>query len=84
MILLGHGDEHDEPDRPSRGRDRRRDDEDDHWLERDTRRAPSAAAQGMGSRGGRGENLGYADRGAAGDRDYDGASHRPARASAAA
>src|SRR5690348_14160394 len=74
-IRLGHGDEHDEPDLPSRGRDRRRDDEDDHWLERDTRRAPSAAARGVGSRGGRG---------AAGDRDYDGAPHRPARASATA
>src|SRR5215470_12063264 len=41
-IRLGHGDEHDEPDLPSRGRDRQAD-EDDHWLERDTRRAPRAA-----------------------------------------
>ena len=46
-IRLGHGDEHDEPDLPSRGRDRRQADEDEHWLERDTRRAPSAVAQGL-------------------------------------
>src|SRR5690242_21108351 len=76
-IRLGHGDEHDEPDLPSRGRDRRRADEDEDWLERDTRRAPSAAARGMDSRGRRGDDPGYADRSAAGDRaargrDYDG------------
>ena len=84
-IRLGHGDEHDEPDLPSRGRDRRRADEDEDWLERDTRRAPSAAARGMDSRGRRGDDPGYADRSAAGDRaargrDYDGPPRRPARA----
>src|SRR5215470_4113825 len=68
-IRLGHGDEHDEPDLPSRGSDWRPADEDEHWLERDTRRAPSAAARGMDSRGRRSENPGYADRDAAGDRD---------------
>src|SRR6516165_9439931 len=84
-IRLGHGDEHDEPDLPSRGRDRRQADEDEHWLERDTRRAPSAVAQGTDSRGRRSENPGYAD----GDRDrpsrgrgYDGPPRRPARANA--
>jgi len=88
-IRLGHGDEHDEPDLPSRGRDRRQADEDEHWLERDTRRAPSAVAQGTDSRGRRSENPGYADRDAAGDRDrpsrgrgYDGPPRRPARANA--
>jgi hypothetical protein len=88
-IRLGHGDEHDEPDLPSRGRDRRRADEDEHWQERDTRRAPATAARGMDSRGRHGENPGYADRGAAGDRDraarsrdYDGPPRRPARADA--
>src|SRR5262252_7540527 len=84
-IRLGHGDEHDEPDLASMGLA----DEDEHWLERDTRRAPSAAARGMGSRGRRTENPGYADRDAAGDRDrsargrgYDGPPRRPARANA--
>ena len=88
-IRLGHGDEHDEPDLSSGGRDRRRTDEDEHWLERDTRRAPSAAARSGDPRGKRGENPGYADRGAAGDRDraargrdYDGPPRRPARAEA--
>jgi hypothetical protein len=88
-IRLGHGDEHDEPDLPSRGRDRRRDDEDEHWLEHDTRRAPAAAARGLDSRGRRSENPGYADRGPASDRDraarghgYDGPPRRPARADA--
>src|SRR5262249_25717278 len=42
-MRLGHGDEPGEPDLPARGRDRRPDDEDEHWLERDTRRAPRAA-----------------------------------------
>src|SRR5690242_2866736 len=74
-IRLGHGDEHDEPDLPSRGRDGRRADEDEHWLERDTRRAPAMAARGMDSRGRRGESPGYAD--------YDGPPRRPARADAA-
>src|SRR5215831_6457827 len=89
-IRLGHGDEHDEPDLPSGGRDRQQDDEDEHWLERDTRRAPAAAARGMGSRGRRGANPGYADRAAPGDRDraalgrdYDGPPRRPALADAA-
>jgi hypothetical protein len=45
-IRLGHGDEHDEPDLPLAGRDLRSDDEDEDWLERDIRRAPSAAALG--------------------------------------
>src|SRR5215469_10867377 len=88
-IRLGHGDEHDEPDLPSRGSDRRPADEDEPWLDRDTRRAPSPAARGMGSRGRRTENPGYADRDAAGDRDrsargrgYDGPPRRPARANA--
>jgi hypothetical protein len=74
-IRLGHGDEHDEPDLPSRGRGRRRADEDEHWLESDTRRAPATAARGMDSRGRRGEDPGYADRG----RDYAGPPRRPAR-----
>ena len=88
-IRLGHGDEDDEPDLPSGGRDRQQDDEDEHWLERDTRRAPAAAARGMGSRGRRGANPGYADRSAAGDRDRAahgrdyGAPRRPAHADAA-
>ena len=88
-IRLGHSDEHDEPDLPSRGRDRRQADEDEHWLERDTRRAPYAVAQGIDSRGRRSEIPGYADRDAAGDRDrpsrgrgYDGPPRRPARANA--
>jgi hypothetical protein len=88
-IRLSHGDEDDEPDLGSRGRDRRQADEDDHGLERDARRAPSAAARGMDSRGRRSENPGYADRGAAGDPDrsargrgYDGPPHRPVRADA--
>ena len=46
-IRLGRGDQHDEPDLVSSGRDRRRD-QDEHWRDRDTRRAPSS-----GSRGGR-------------------------------
>ena len=88
-IRLGHDDEHDEPDLPSRGRGRRQADEDEHWLERDTRRASSAAARGMDARGRRSENPGYADRDAADDRGrsargrgYDGPPRRPARADA--
>jgi len=84
-IRLGHGDEHDEPDLPSRGRGRRQADEDEHWLDRDTGRAPSAAARGMGSSGRRSENPGYADHDAAGDRarsargrGHDGPPRRPA------
>jgi len=74
-IRLGHGDEHDEPDLPSRGSDRRPADEDEHWLDRDTRRAPSPAARGMDSRSRRSENPGYG-------RGYDGPPRRPARAGA--
>jgi hypothetical protein len=75
-IRLGRGDEHDEPDLMSSGRDRRRD-QDERWQDRDTRRVP-------GSRGGRGEYPGYRSRGPARDRaprgrDYDGAPRRPAR-----
>src|SRR5215469_1535946 len=86
-IRLGHGDDHDEPDLPAGGSDRWQADEDEHWLEHDTRRAPATAARGMDSRGRRGENPGYADRGAASDRDraahgrdYDRPPRRPARA----
>src|SRR5215467_12519187 len=75
-IRLGRGDEHDEPDLVSSGRDRRRD-QDERWQDRDTRRAP-------GSRGGRGDYPGYGSRGPARDRaprgrDYDGAPRRSAR-----
>jgi hypothetical protein len=75
-IRLGRGDEHDEPDLVSSGRDRRRD-QDERWQDRDTRRVP-------GSRGGRGDYPGYSSRGPARDRplrdrDYDSAPRRPAR-----
>jgi hypothetical protein len=87
-IRLGRGDEHDEPDMRPRGRGRRAD-EDERWREHDTRRAPSASARGTDSRGRRGEYPGYAERGAASDRDravrgrdYHGPPHRPARADA--
>ena len=74
-IRLGRGDEHDEPDLSSSGRERRRD-QDERWRDRDTRRVPSS-----GSRGGRGEYPGYSSRGPARDRaprgpDYDSASRR--------
>src|SRR5262252_7140058 len=74
-IRLGRGDEHDEPDLVSSGRDRRRD-QDERWQDRDTRRVP-------GSRGGRGDYPGYGSRGPARDRAprgrYDtGPSRRPA------
>jgi hypothetical protein len=77
-IRLGRGDEHDEPDLRSSGRDRRRD-QDERWRDRDTRRVPES-----GSRGGRGEHPGYSSRGPARDRpprggDYDNAPRRPAR-----
>ncbi len=77
-IRLGRGDEHDEPDLRSSGRDRRRD-QDERWQDRDTRRASA-----YGSRGGRGEYPGSGSRGPARDRaargrDYDGAPRRPAR-----
>jgi hypothetical protein len=88
-IRLGHGDEHDEPDLPSRGRGRQSADEDEHWQERDTRRVPAAAARGMDTRGRRGDNPGYDDHGvtrdrdrAARGRDYDAPPRRPARAGA--
>jgi len=82
-IRLGRGDEHDEPELRSSGRDRRRD-QSEHWEDRDTRRVSSS-----GSRGGRGEYPGYGSRGPARDRaprgrDYDGAPRRPAREPAAA
>src|SRR5690349_1261155 len=75
-IRLGRGDEHDEPDLVSSGRDRRRD-QGERWQDRDARRVP-------GSRGGRGEYPGDSSRGPARDRaprgrDYDGAPRRPAR-----
>jgi len=75
-IRLGRGDEHDEPDLVSSGRDRRRD-QDERWQDRDTRRVP-------GSRGGRGDYPGYSPRGPAKDRaprdrDYDTAPRRSAR-----
>jgi hypothetical protein len=78
-IRLGRGDEHDEPDLNSSGRERRRD-QDERWRDRDTRRVPSS-----GSRGGRGEYPGYSSRGPAQDRaprgpDYDSASRRPREA----
>src|SRR5215467_9023036 len=74
-IRLGRGDEHDEPDLVSSGRDRRRD-QDERWQDRDTRRVP-------GSRGGRGDYPGYSPRGPARDRaprdrDYDSAPRLPA------
>src|SRR5262252_8198672 len=72
-IRLGRGDEHDEPDARSGGRDRRRADEDERWRERDARRASAASARtdarGMDPRSRRGEYPGYAERGAARDRD---------------
>ena len=75
-IRLGRGDEHDDPDLRSSGRDRRRD-QDERWRDRDTRRVP-------GSRAGRGEYSGTSSRGPARDRaprgrDYDSAPRRPAR-----
>jgi len=93
-IRLGRGDEHDEPDIRSRGRDQRRADEDERWRERDAGRAPPApartAARGTDSSGGRGEHPGYAERGAPRDRDraapardYGGPPRRPARAESA-
>src|SRR5215472_19256040 len=80
-IRLGRGDENDEPDLRSSGRDRRRD-QDEHWRDRDTRRAPSS-----GSRGGRGDYPSSSSRGPAGGRaprgrDYDSAPRRPAREAA--
>src|SRR5215472_8930460 len=77
-IRLGRGDEDDEPDLRSSGRDRRRD-QDERWGDRDTRRVSSS-----GSRGGRGDYPGYSSRGPAGGRaprgqDLDGAPRRPAR-----
>jgi hypothetical protein len=88
-IRLGRGDEEDEPDIRPRGRDRRGADEDERWRERDARRAPPAPVRGMDSRSRRGEYPGYAERGAARDRDraardrdYDGPPRRPARADA--
>src|SRR5690348_17760171 len=77
-IRLGRGDEHDEPELRSSGRDRRRD-QDERWQDRDARRVPVA-----GSRGGRGEYPGYSSRGPSRDRaprgrDYDSAPRRPAR-----
>jgi hypothetical protein len=77
-IRLGRGDEDDEPDLRSSGRDRRRD-RDGGWQGRDTRRVPVS-----GGRGGRGDYPGYGSRGPAGGRaprgrDYDGAPRRPAR-----
>ena len=87
-IRLGRGDEHDEPEVRPRGRARRAD-EDERWRQRDTRRAPSASARRMDSRGGHGEYPGYAERGAARDRDraargrdYRAPPRRPARADA--
>jgi hypothetical protein len=77
-IRLGRGDEDDEPDLRSSGRDRRRD-HDERWRDRDTQRVPVS-----GSRGGRGDYPGYSSRGPAGGRpprgrDYDSAPRRPAR-----
>jgi hypothetical protein len=75
-IRLGRGDEDDEPDLRSSGRDRRRD-QDERW--RDTPRVPVS-----GSRGGRSDYPGYSSRGPAGGRaprgrDYDSAPQRPVR-----
>jgi hypothetical protein len=75
-IRLGRGDEQDEPDLVSSGRDRRRD-QDERWQDRDTRLVP-------GNRGGRGDYPGYSSRGPARDRaprdrGYDSAPRRPAR-----
>src|SRR6516164_9066555 len=80
-IRLGRGDEHDEPDLVSSGRDRRRD-QDERWQDRDTRRVP-------GSRAGRGDYPGYSSRGPARaraprDRDYDTAPRRPTQTPAVA
>ena len=81
-IRLGRGDEDDEPDVRSGGRDRRRD-QDEHWRERDTRRVPSSAR--TSGRDGRTRGPGdYDSRGPAGDRDsrgrdHAGASRTPAR-----
>src|SRR6266516_7496283 len=76
-IRRGRGDEDDEPDLRSSGRDRRRDQE-ERWQDRDTRVPVSS------SRGGRGDYPGYSSRGPAGDRgprgrDYDSAQRRPGR-----
>jgi len=77
-IRLGRGDEDDEPDLRSSGRDRRRDQE-ERWQDRDARRVPVSS-----SRGGRGDYPGYSSRGPARDRgprgrDYDSAPRRPGR-----
>ena len=77
-IRLGRGDEHDEPDLRSSGRDRRRD-QDERWRDRDTRRAPSS-----GGRGGRGGSTPATVPAPARDRaprgrDYDSAPRRPPR-----
>ncbi len=82
-IRLGRGDEDDEPDLRSAGRDRHRD-QDGHWRERDTGRVPSPArtAGRGGPARGRGEYDGYASRGPARERESrgrDGAPQRPAR-----
>ena len=74
-IRLGRGDEHDERDLRSSGRDRRRD-QDERWRDRDTRRVPSS--------GGRGGHPGYGSRAQARaprGRDYDSAPRRPREAS---
>ena len=77
-IRLGRGDEHDERDLRSSGRDRRRD-QDERWRDRDTRRVPSS-----GGRVGRGgEHPGYGSRAQARPprgRDYDSAPRRPREA----
>jgi hypothetical protein len=82
-IRLGRGDEDEEPELRSGGRDRRRD-QDERWPERDTRRTPPSAR--AASRGGssreRGEYAGYSSRGPAREREpdgRDGAARRPAR-----
>ncbi len=73
-IRLGRGDEHDERDLRSSGRDRRRD-QDERWRDRDTRRVPSS--------GGRGGHPGYGSRAQARaprGQDYDSAPRRPREA----
>ena len=82
---LGRGDEDDEPDVRSGGRDRRRN-QDERWRERDTRRVPSSARTSGrdGPTQGPGGYDGDGSRGPAGDRDsrgrdHVGASRRPAR-----
>ena len=73
-IRLGRGDEHDERDLRSSGRDRRRD-QDERWRDRDTRRVPSSGGGGHPGYGSRGQAR--APRG----RDYDSAPRRPREAS---